>query len=101
MREISLLHGQVYETNIPSYTEQGHGFEKIILWCTNRSGRDEQGQKNQLIGEEKEAASFLERLLECEPSRRITAEEALRHPFIARAGEEDEGDEEMVDLVSS
>jgi len=101
MREISLLHGQVFETNIPSYTEQGHGFEKIILWCTNRSGRDEQGRKNQLIGEEKEAVLFLERLLECEPTRRITAEEALRHSFVARAGEDGEGDEEMVDLVSA
>ena len=100
MRETAFLHGQVFESNIPSYSESGHSFEKIILWSTNRNGRDEQGRRTaQLEPEEKEAVAFLERCLECEPTKRITAEEALRHPFIAAAGM-DEGEAEAIDLIS-
>ncbi|KAF2195529.1 cell cycle protein kinase-like protein [Zopfia rhizophila CBS 207.26] len=100
MREISLLHGQVFETNIPSYSDGGHSLEKIILWCTGRSQKDEKtGKKIELQDEEKEAVQFLYRLMECDPAKRITAEEALRHSFIAKAFEESEGDEDMVDLI--
>ncbi|KAH7081853.1 kinase-like domain-containing protein [Paraphoma chrysanthemicola] len=98
MRETSLLHGQVFETNIPSYSEGGHSLEKIILWCTGRTG-DKTQPKKELDDEEKEAVEFLYRLLECNPAKRITAAEALRHPFILKAYEDTEPDEEMVDLV--
>jgi cell division control protein 7 len=60
MRETSLLHGQVFETNIPSYSENGHGFEKIILWCTNRSSKEKGG----LSADEKEAVEFLQACFE-------------------------------------
>ena len=98
MRETAFLHGQVFETNIPSYCENGHRLEKIILWSTNRSGRDEQG-KMTLEPDEMEAVAFLERCLEFDPKKRITAEEALCHPFIATAGM-DEGETEAIDLIS-
>ncbi|KAF2746926.1 kinase-like protein [Sporormia fimetaria CBS 119925] len=100
MRETALLHGQVFQTNIPSYSEQGHALEKIILWCTNRSTKDERtGLKPELEDDEKEAVQFLYRLLECNPAKRITAEEALQHPFITKAFEDSECDDDMVDLV--
>lgn len=98
MRETSLLHGQVFETNVPSYSENGHTLEKIILWCTGRTG-DKTQPKKELEDEEKEAVQFLYRLLECNPAKRITADEALRHPFIAKAYEDSEADEDMVDLI--
>ncbi|KAF3050966.1 hypothetical protein E8E11_010427 [Didymella keratinophila] len=88
MRETSFLHGQVFETNIPSYSESGHSLEKIILWCTGRTG-DKTAPKKELEDDEKEAVHFLHRLLECNPHKRITADEALRHPFIAKADEEE------------
>ncbi|KAF1848263.1 kinase-like protein [Cucurbitaria berberidis CBS 394.84] len=100
MRETALLHGQVFETNVPSYSEGGHSLDKIILWCTGRTG-DKTQPKKELDGEEKEAVQFLYRLLECNPAKRITADEALRHPFIAKAFEESEADEDMVDLVEA
>lgn len=88
MKETALLHGQVFETNIPSYSENGHTLEKIILWCTGRSGKDEvTGLKQELKPDEKEAVAFLYQLLECDPSKRITADEALEHPFLLSAYE--------------
>jgi cell division control protein 7 len=97
MEETAFLHGQILETNIPSYSDKGHSFEKIILWSTNRSSKDKQGNRTQgLSQDEREAVAFLERCLECDPAKRITAEEALRHPFIANTGMGDADDEEMV-----
>ena len=96
MKETALLHGQVFETNIPSYSESGHSLEKIILWCTGRTG-DKTAPKKELEEDEKEAVQFLQRLMECNPAKRITADEALRHPFIASEPDDDMSDE----LVSS
>ncbi|KAF2001403.1 kinase-like protein [Amniculicola lignicola CBS 123094] len=96
MKDTAFLHGQVLESNIPSYTEGGHTLEKIILWCTGRT-KDETGAKKELDDDEKDAAKFLYRLLECDPAKRITADEALRHPFILQAL--DEGEDEDVDLM--
>lgn len=98
MKETAILHGQVFETNIPSYSEHGHSLEKIILWCTGRTG-DKSGPKKELDEEEKEAVQFLYRLMECDPMKRITADEALQHQFITKAYEDSEAEDEMVDLV--
>jgi len=97
MRETALLHGQVFESNITTY-EHGHSLEKIILWCTSRTGKDANDKKIELDPDEKEAIQFLYRLMECDPSKRITAEEALRHPFITKA--EGNTEEERVDWLS-
>jgi cell division control protein 7 len=98
LKDTSLLHGQVFETNIPSYSDAGHSLEKIILWCTGRTG-DKNSPKKELDEEEKEAVQFLYRLMECDPTKRITAAEALRHPFITKALDYSEEEEDMIDLV--
>ncbi|KAF2101885.1 kinase-like protein [Rhizodiscina lignyota] len=101
MRDAALLHGQIMETNIPSYSDVGHSFEKIILWSTDRSRKDNRGNRvEELSKDEKEAMSFMERCFELNPERRITAKEALMHPFVTKAGEES-GEEDMVDLVGN
>lgn len=100
MRETALLHGQVFETNIPSYGEHGHSLEKIILWCTGRNSKDEHGRRTEHTEpDEKEAIKFLEQLLQCDPRERLTADEALEHPFIknARVNIDEDGD---VDLIN-
>jgi cell division control protein 7 len=100
MKQAALLHGQVFDTNIPSYSEKGHSMEKIILWCTNRTQKDAERKTriNPLNEEEREAVNFLERCLDVDPHKRITAAEALKHPFISGAGMD--VDDDAVDLVS-
>lgn len=104
MRETAQLHGQIFETNIPTYTEKGHSLEKIVLWCTSRTSKDKNGDRvGGLSAGEKEAVDFLGRCLECDPNKRITAQEALTHPFISGAGTgrgTEEYDEGLLDLVS-
>ena len=126
MRATALLHGQRFDCSIPSYSMSGLRLDKIILWCTGRSEKRRkkkkrtEGNKNeddakkkeddeeeetagekrvgQLAEDEIEAIAFLERCLECNPNKRITAEEALRHPFLAwaDAGERDEDAMELL-----
>ncbi|KAI9702159.1 MAG: hypothetical protein M1820_006241 [Bogoriella megaspora] len=111
MREAALMHGQVFESNIPTVTENGHGFEKLLLWCQGRSsssseksGSQSQSQasddgrrqvKGGLSKEEKEAVEFMRACFELDPIKRITAEEALMHPFIMNRGLGEEGEDEM------
>ena len=123
MRRTARLHGLKFDCSIPSYSENGLRLDKIILWCTGRTGaggakekaaaerdrererRGEDSGKPQgkedgkgakkirgiLSDDEVEAIRFLERCLDCDPQSRITAEEALEHPFLTwpGAGERD------------
>lgn len=76
MKAAGLLHGCVFETSIPTVGQQGFTMEKIILWSTCRT------DDKPLTDDEKLAVRFLERCMELDPSRRITAEEALQHEFL-------------------
>ncbi|KAI9654974.1 MAG: hypothetical protein M1821_005727 [Bathelium mastoideum] len=100
MRDAALLHGQVFEASIPTVTEGGHGFQKLVLWCLGRPSGSEKIAKGAsgLSREELEAIGFMQECLELNPAKRITAEEALAHPFIMNrgVGEEDEDEMEIV-----
>lgn len=77
MRAASQLHGCMFETTIPTIGVAGFSLERIILWSTCRSDTGEG-----LTAEEKVALEFLGRCLELDPSRRISAAEALQHDFL-------------------
>lgn len=82
MRSAALRHGCVFETTIPTIGQQGFTLEKIILWSTCR------GEDRPLMPDEKLAVNFMEKCMDLDPSRRITAEEALEHEFLRIAAPE-------------
>ncbi|KAI9723782.1 MAG: hypothetical protein M1812_001082 [Candelaria pacifica] len=98
MKGCALLHGTVFECTIPSIGENGFALEKIVLWSTSRSGKDDKGQERRLGEQEAQAVKFMARLFELDPAKRITAREALDHEFLAGAGE-DASDEDVVEML--
>jgi len=91
MKACAYLHGTAFETNIPTIGNAGFSLEKIILWSTCRNGEGETQQP--LTAEEKLAVSFLERCLELDPNKRISAQEALQHKFLRDDSDYTEDDE--------
>lgn len=85
MKDIALMHGQVMHTNLPTLTENGHSWEKILLWCTGRNKRGADGYGG-MSNEELDAIEFMSCCLELNPAKRMTAADALKHPFLAGAG---------------
>ncbi|KAF2724189.1 cell cycle protein kinase-like protein [Polychaeton citri CBS 116435] len=89
MKECALLHGQVMQSNIPTIHESGYPWEKILLWCTGRN-KDKQGNSKDdgLTPDELDAVAFMRGCLELDPNKRFTAEDCLRHPFLAERDED-------------
>ncbi|KAK4442689.1 kinase-like protein [Podospora aff. communis PSN243] len=77
MRAAGQLHGCIFETSIPTIGSVGFSLERIILWSTCRSDTGES-----LSEDEKMAVEFLNRCMELDPHRRISADEALQHEFL-------------------
>ncbi|ESZ97882.1 hypothetical protein SBOR_1758 [Sclerotinia borealis F-4128] len=100
MKNCAYLHGTVFETNIPTIGQAGFALEKIILWSTCRNDGGPDGAEQPLTTEEKLAVEFLERCLELNPHKRISAEDALNHPFLLEKSEDDEDyDEDELSMV--
>ncbi|KAK5993078.1 Cell cycle serine/threonine-protein kinase hsk1 [Cladobotryum mycophilum] len=93
MKAAGLLHGCVFETTIPTVGQQGFTMEKIILWSTCRT------DDKPLTPDEKLAVRFLERCMELDPSRRITAQEALEHEFLNLGMGLETADEDEMDML--
>lgn len=73
MRKCAILHGSIFESNVPSITDDGVSFEEIISRC----------RKDESVVEEfKDAIDLAKRLLELDVRKRFTAKRALGHPFI-------------------
>ncbi|KAI1767174.1 kinase-like protein [Hypoxylon sp. FL1150] len=90
MKQAGQLHGCVFDTNIPTIGERGFTFEKIMLWSTCRSD----GKSSTLTEDEKEAIEFLQRCMDLDPTKRISAKEALVHDFLQVDTEAEEPDVE-------
>jgi len=80
MKAAALLHGQVFETTIPTIGEKGYSWEKMVLWSSC---------VDELSASEKQATRFLSGLLELDPNKRFSAKEALRHEFFTNPEQED------------
>lgn len=95
MRVAGQLHGCMFETNIPTIGQSGFDLGKIIMWSTVRTDAEQP-----FTAEERVAVDFLTRCMDLDPSRRISAEEALASEFL-RLGEEGvmSGEEEDLDIL--
>jgi cell division control protein 7 len=100
MQHAALLHGCMLETTIPTVGKSGFRFEDIILWSTSRNDQ-------QLSDDEKLAVKFLEQCMELDPSKRISAEEALEHEFLRMGldpsveGTSEAGDDDEMDILKA
>lgn len=104
MKQAGLLHGCMFDTNIPTIGSAGFSLEKIILWSTCRTGGDRPGdpEPQPLTQEELLAVDFLTRCMELDPSKRISAKEALEHDFLRESQPADEVHvEDEMDLVEA
>jgi cell division control protein 7 len=88
MQKCALLHGSIFETNIPTIHEENFTFEQIIEWCLKETPSKGHESTPPLTSArtftEKEmlAIDLLEKLMELDFRKRPTAEEALIHPFL-------------------
>ena len=72
MKAAASMHGQVFETNIPTVGDKGYGWEKLVVWSSCVQA---------LTESEKQATRLLSGLLELDPQKRLSAKEALQHEF--------------------
>ena len=96
MKACAMLHGNVFECTIPTVGEKGYPLEKLIVWATCRT--NEAGGDTQLDPGEKAAIKFLDRCLDLDPKKRISAEEALQHEFLEEHDASEEGEDE-IDMI--
>ncbi|EEP82110.1 conserved hypothetical protein [Uncinocarpus reesii 1704] len=80
MRACAALHGQVFETTIPTIGEKGFSWEKIVQWSNCVESHTER---------EKQGIKLLSRLLELDPNKRPDAGEALGDDFFLHPEGED------------
>lgn len=100
MKQCAVLHGTVFETNIPTIGQQGFSWEKIVLWSTCRVEGDSREGSSTLDDEEQQAVRFLDRCMDWDPSRRISARDALRHEFLREDGDDEyEEQEDELDMI--
>ena len=90
MQGVAAMHGSVFETNIPSIGDRGFNLEKIVLWASCRDGKPE----DYLHPGECQAVQLLEGLLELDPKKRLSAQEALDQPFFTEPVEDVDEKEE-------
>ncbi|KAL1962795.1 hypothetical protein VTN77DRAFT_9164 [Rasamsonia byssochlamydoides] len=72
MKAAAAMHGQIFETNIPTIGEKGYGWEKLVIWSSC---------VQDLTESEKQATRLLAGLMELDPTKRLSAREALQHEF--------------------
>lgn len=97
----ALLHGCVFETSIPTIKDAPYQFETLIEWCLTgyrprrvshpgpprpvnpkRPLRVVNNKETSLTDDELKAIEFLKLCLEMNPYLRLSAAEALEHPFL-------------------
>ncbi|KAJ5772060.1 hypothetical protein N7520_002589 [Penicillium odoratum] len=108
MKTAAAMHGQIFETNVPTIGEKGYSWEKLVKWSSC---------VEDLTESEQQATSLLAGLMELDQTKRLSAEEALQHDFFtnpvhhdvewggnpeesAESAEDDEAGDEEADEVA-
>ena len=97
MVQCALLHGAVFDCTLPTIGERGFSFERLVQWSDCRASAGVE-----LSVEDKDTIRFMERCLDLDPRKRISAEEALRHEFLLEQGSclDDEESNEGINMVA-
>jgi cell division control protein 7 len=80
MKLAASLHGQIFETNIPTVGDRGYGWEKLVIWSSC---------VEDLTESEQQGIKLLSGLMELNPNKRLSAKEALQHEFFTKPVEHD------------
>ncbi|KAE8348196.1 kinase-like domain-containing protein [Aspergillus coremiiformis] len=80
MKTAAAMHGQVFETNIPTIGEKGYSWERLVKWASC---------VEELTDSEKQATRLLTGLMELDPHKRLGASDALQHEFFTDPIEHD------------
>ena len=97
MKSCAILHGAVFQCNLPTIGDRGYSLAHIVQWSTCPV-RPEDGDG--LDAETRKIVKFLESLLELDPRKRLSARAALASEFLM-AEECSETEEEEIDVLDS
>lgn len=94
MEKCARVHSRTLLSNVPAIDHAGHSLEAIILktnpdlWTPHESDPDPDNHKPTIAL----SLDFLKQTLQLDPCKRITASQALRHPFLQREGVDEDED---------
>lgn len=77
-----------FDAPLPTLSDKSMSFVKLMQWARSDM-RDPDPEHRQ-------ALEFLDLCMELDPNKRVSAEEALRHPFLSRAEEDQHLDDEII-----
>jgi cell division control protein 7 len=85
MKTVAALHGSIFETNLDTVGDNGFPLERIIAWASCKEKTDAP-----LRAGESQGIRLLEKLLELDPNKRMSAKQALQHEFFKHAVEDEQ-----------
>jgi cell division control protein 7 len=91
MKTVAALHGSIFETNIDTIGDNGFPLERIVQWASCKEKTDAPLRAGEIQG-----IRLLEKLLELDPHKRISAKQALQHEFFSNAVEDEQERAERV-----
>lgn len=100
VQQCGLLHGSIFETNIPTIRDSPFSFEQLIDWCNDRRAKRDPntGERISLLSPmERLAVDLLKRCMDLDFRKRLRATEALGHDFFMYEEETDQEEEEEED----
>lgn len=94
MERVALLHNRTFVTNVPSVRDEGISWREFAVRLNPAlDNPDDDAERREVLDE---ALDFAERCLEPQAPQRMTARDALYHPFLRRVEFEDDGDGQVV-----